>query len=68
MLEWLTKWEPLWLFIILTGELVVGLYSAWILTVEYWYDKSFNDAMKAARRDRRRKKYEFENLTDGEMK
>lgn len=68
MLDWLTRWEPLWLFIILMGELIVGLYSAWILTVEFYYDKEFNEAMKDARRERRRKKYEFDHLTEGEGK
>lgn len=68
MLEILGKTEPLWLFGILTIEMLAGLYSAWILTVEYWYDKEFNENIKAARRERRRKRYEFESLTDGEAK
>lgn len=66
MLEWLTKYEPIWLFVILFGELLVGLYSAWILTVEFWYDKDFNENIRKSRRDKRRKQFEFEKLCIGE--
>ena len=66
MLAVLEHWEPLWLLIILGGELIVGLYSAYMLHKEYVYDKTFNEEMMERRKERRRKKYEFERLTDGE--
>lgn len=64
MLASLQHWEPLWLLIILTIEMAAGLYSAWILRVEYHYDKEWNER-KAARR---RRHLDFESLTAGEGK
>lgn len=68
----LGHWEPLWLFLILTGELFFGVATFVILVKEYWYDKEFNENIKAARKERRRKKYEMtlpeEGLTEGEMR
>lgn len=77
--EILTKYEGLWLFLILTLETMFTLYTSIILTIEYWYDKNFNEAIKKARRERRRKNYErsktlqeddgeIKTLTTGEMK
>lgn len=60
----LGKWEPIWLLVILAIEMVAGVYSAWILTVEYNYDREWNER----RRERRKKKMEFEHLTTGEGK
>jgi hypothetical protein len=65
---WFSKWEPIWLFVILAYEAAVGTLTLVVLLIEYWYDKAFNDNIKAARRERRRKKYEFEHLTEGESK
>ena len=36
--EWLLRWEPLWLFLVLAAEGLIGLYSGVILTIEYFYD------------------------------
>lgn len=70
---WLSHWEPTWLLTVLLAESFIGLFSALVLLKEYFYDLEFNERMKAARKDRRRKKYETfmlpeEKLTDGEMK
>lgn len=65
---WLSRWEPSWLFLILTYEALVGTATFVILVIEYYYDAAFNSNIKAARKERRRKKYEFEHLTDGESK
>lgn len=69
---WLGKWEPLWLFCVLAYEAFVGTATFVVLLIEYWYDKQFNDNIKAARKERRRKKYEEfrlpeEKLATGEM-
>lgn len=66
--SWLGLWEPTWLIIILSFEALMGLATFIILVIEFDYDKQFNDAMKAARREKRRKSYEFEHLTEGEAK
>lgn len=69
MNEWLEHWEPLWLFLVLTYEALIGTATFVILIIEYWYDKQFNENIKEARKERRRKKLlEFDNLTDGESK
>lgn len=65
----LEHWEPLWLFLILGYEAVIGTATLVILLIEYWYDKQFNENIKASRKERRRKKFEeITNLTEGEMK
>ena len=70
--SFLEHWEPTWLFLLIAFEGLVGLYSGYILTIEFWYDKAFNDNIKASRKERRRKRYDFqlpeEKLTEGEMK
>jgi hypothetical protein len=43
MLNWINANEPLWLFIILAAELVVGLATLTILLIEYHYDKEWNE-------------------------
>ena len=68
----LEHWEPIWLFLILAYEALIGTATFIVLLIEYWYDKKFNDNIKAARKERRRKKYEEyklpeEKLTTGEM-
>ena len=68
MLEWLQRWEPLWLFILLSAELCCGIFTVWVLVLEFYYDKAFNESIRESRKERRRKKYEFENLTNGEGK
>jgi len=50
MIEWINANEPLWLFLLIGAELVVGLYTAILLTLEYFYDKSYNE-----KRNRRKK-------------
>jgi hypothetical protein len=46
--EWMFKWEPTWLFIILFIETLVGLYTAIVVTMEYKYDAE-KDAKKSKR-------------------
>lgn len=43
MLEWLTRWEPLWLFLILAAELGFSIRSWIVLEKEFSYDKDFNE-------------------------
>ena len=38
MISWIKEWVDVWLFWILAGELIVGIYTAIILTKEYFYD------------------------------
>lgn len=65
---WLGKWEPTWLLLVLSFEALLGLATFIILVIEYNYDLQFNQAMKASRREKRRKSYEFEHLNEGEHK
>ena len=37
-LDWMAKYEPIWLFAILFPEMVAGIYSAFILKREFDYD------------------------------
>jgi hypothetical protein len=39
ILEWMGKYEPIWLFLILFPEMVAGIYSAVILKKEFDYDE-----------------------------
>ena len=55
ILEFMTKWEPVWLFLVLFPELLAGLYSAWILKREYDYDEA-KDIEKKQKRTRTTKK------------
>lgn len=64
--SFLARWEPLWLFLLIGFEGLVALYSAWILTVEFNYDKEWNER-KAARR-KRIIQAEIKVSNEGEMK
>jgi len=69
----LEHWEPIWLFLILAYEALIGTATFAVLIIEYWYDKQFNENIKNARKERRRKKFEEyklpeQNLTEGEAK
>lgn len=70
--ETFSRWEPIWLFFILAYEALIGTATFVVLMIEYWYDKKFNENIKNARKERRRKKFEEfklpeEKLTTGEM-
>ena len=54
-LDWMNKWEPVWLFLVLFPELLAGLYSAWILKREFDYDEN-KDLEKKQKRTRTTKK------------
>lgn len=59
MHEWLEKKEAVWLFYVLMAELLVSLYSAVILTVEYFWGRSDTDikrevVRKKAAREKRK--------------
>jgi hypothetical protein len=54
-LEFMSKWEPLWLFLILFPESIAGIYAAWILTKEYRYDEA-KDIEKKQKRTKTTKK------------
>ena len=43
MLTWVNSNEPLWLFVILLVEALLGLYTGIILTVEYFYDRRIQE-------------------------
>lgn len=62
--KWFSLWEPLWLFVVLAIETVFSVLVWRMARIEYEYDKEWNER-KAARR---KKKFEFESLTDGESK
>lgn len=51
MLQFLTVWEPLWLFILLAAEMVVSLLIYRMARIEFEYDREWNER-KAARRKR----------------
>lgn len=36
--SWLEHWEPLWLFLVLTAELLVGLLMVYWMRREFYYD------------------------------
>jgi len=55
ILEFMTKWEPIWLFLVLFPELLAGLYSAYILKREFDYDEQ-KDLEKKQRRTKTTKK------------
>lgn len=66
IIHWLEKYEALWLFVLIGGELLMGIYSAVILTMEYFYGLRFNEAIKEARKERRRKKYEVQSAKEAQ--
>jgi hypothetical protein len=43
MLDFLTKYEPVWLFLILFAELGISMRNWRVLEKEYEYDKWFNE-------------------------
>jgi hypothetical protein len=55
ILDFMTKYEPIWLFLVLFPELLAGLYSAWILKREFDYDAN-KDLAKAQKKTRTSKK------------
>lgn len=55
ILEFMAKYEPIWLFLVLFPELLAGLYSAWILKREFDYDEQ-KDIEKKQRRTKTTKK------------
>ena len=58
MHEWIQNKEAIWLFYVLMAELLVSLYSAVILTVEYFWGRSDTDLKReVTRRIAARKKY-----------
>jgi hypothetical protein len=46
MLNWINLNEPLWLFILIGSELLVGLATFAILLIEYFYDKDVIEKKK----------------------
>lgn len=53
--EFMSKYEPIWLFLILLPDMIAGLYSAWILKREFDYDEQ-KDLEKKQRRTKTTKK------------
>lgn len=51
MLDFLLKYEPIWLFILLLAEMVVSLLIYRMARIEFEYDREWNER-KAARRKR----------------
>ncbi len=64
MLEFLTRWEPLWLIVVLIAELVYSVRLHHMAKIEFEYDKEWNER-KAARR---KKHVQFDDLNVGEGK
>ena len=64
MLELLSKYEPLWLLAVLCAELWYSIQIYKMARIEFEYDKEWNER-KAARRKRQ---FNFEQLTTGEGK
>lgn len=50
----LGTWEPLWLFAILSAELICGVATVAILIKEYFYDME-QDQRKSTRRTKKKK-------------
>lgn len=49
LLLWFSKWEPIWLFVVLCIETIVGIYTGIIVTMEYFYDAAKDEAKKQRR-------------------
>lgn len=68
----LEHWEPLWLFLILFGELCIGLRNWFTLEKEYRYDKWFNEQYIVPKKRFKQRKAALmlpeETLTSGEGK
>lgn len=54
-LDFLTKWEPVWLLIVLVAELIYSIRIYTMARIEFDYDKEWNER-KAARRKEHAKK------------
>lgn len=48
--NWLSHWEPMWLFLVLFVEMVVGIATLTILVLEYFYDKQYNETKHQKRK------------------
>jgi hypothetical protein len=71
VLEFLAKWEPVWLFLILAAELCIGIRNWFTLEKEYEYDKWFNEEyLIPKKRFKQKKVFQLpeQNLTEGESK
>lgn len=55
MEAWLTRWESVWLFWILAAELIISSYTAWILTMEYFYDAKLEEEKQKKRKTTKKK-------------
>jgi hypothetical protein len=55
ILAWMTRYEPIWLFLVLFPELLASLYSAWMLKREFDYDAD-KDLEKKQRRTKTTKR------------
>ena len=55
MLQWFTHYEPMWLFILLSSELIVGLITLYWVVKEYIYDER-KDIEKKQKRTKTTKK------------
>ena len=51
--EWLSRWEPIWLFLILAIEMVAGLYTAYMVKKEYDYDRDKDIAKRKRTRTKK---------------
>lgn len=58
----LSKWEPLWLLVVLVAELIYSIRIHRMAKIEFEYDKEWNER-KAARR---KKHIQFDELNQGE--
>lgn len=62
-------WEGLWLPASLFLGNILELLTVWILVIEFRYDKEFNEQLKAAKRDARKKKIDDDiSICSGEMR
>lgn len=71
ILEFLTRWEPVWLFLILAAELCIGIRNWFTLEKEYEYDKWFNEQyLIPKKRFKQKKTFQLpeQNLTEGESR
>lgn len=55
MNDWINQYANIWLFWILMGELMAGIYTSVVVTLEYFYDAN-KDAQKKQRKTRTSKK------------
>ncbi len=55
VLEWMNKWESIWLFLVLMPEMLIGFYSAYWIKREFDYDAQ-KDIEKKQRKTRTTKK------------